>query len=97
MARTEYTESRKAHMGFAVRGPINAMLQQNEIGVVRGRHGEAPEILTPARCGSDLRPARSAPPDGPAQVRFFSSFLFFSFSIFFQYFIFFLFSESKQF
>jgi hypothetical protein len=49
-----------------------------------------PEILTPARCGSDVRPARIAPPDGPTQVGTF--FVFFVFLIFF-----FFFSESKQF
>jgi hypothetical protein len=53
-----------------------------------------PEILTPARCGSDLRPAHSAPPDGLAQVTFFLFFLFFSFSIFLNVY-FFIFSESK--
>jgi hypothetical protein len=49
-----------------------------------------PEILTPAHCGSNLRPARSAPPGGPAQVRFFLFFLLFSFSIFLNVSFFFL-------
>jgi hypothetical protein len=52
-----------------------------------------PKILTPARCGSDICPARIALPDGPTQVRFFLFFLFF----FFYPHCFFLFSKSKQF
>jgi hypothetical protein len=44
------------------------------------------EILTPARCGSDVRPARIVPSNGPAQVRIY---LFFSFSfLFFSLFFF---------
>jgi hypothetical protein len=53
------------------------------------------EILTPARCGSDLPPARSALSDGPAQVRFLFFFLFFFCYPYCFFFLFFF--KSKQF
>jgi hypothetical protein len=51
--------------------------------VMHSSRRPSPEILTPARCRSDLRPARIASPDGPAHVRFFIfSFLFLFSSLF---------------
>jgi hypothetical protein len=46
--------------------------------------GLHPEILTPARCESEIRPARDASATGPAQVSFFYLYLYlFFFTVFF--------------